>query len=206
MKWDPTYPQDFKQALSQSFSKEEVTQLLAKSSCPPRFIYGALMLPTVLKYFLELPQVANVDMMPATLRGYELSLIAEKNLPVIAPSSDPQTLVEGMLVFGLNEQQRNRIYDVEGGLTQLVYVRVMVRQRDTLDLHNDITEMRPVDAGTFAFNGPSKAGLIPVGDTYWAVDDFLGSAFYEQIEGHQRRDQLERSDRNGLYWGFGAMR
>ena len=42
-------------------------------------------------------------MTQATLVGYRLYYFAHGSTPVIAPSSDPQAVMEGLLIFGLDE-------------------------------------------------------------------------------------------------------
>ena len=186
MEFKPWYPSDFRYALSNTISEKEVTEFLGKRGCAARFVYSALMLPTVLKYFLDMDQEINVErnMTQATLYGYRLYYFAPGNTPVIAPSSDPQAAVEGLLIFGLDEQQRNEIYELEAGLARLANVQVEICQK-----HSDGSTMRgvrAVDAGTFIWDG-SREGLVPVGSAAWPLDDFLLAPFYEHIVRSQHK-------------------
>lgn len=173
------YPSDFRLAVSNTFSEREVDDLLQMPGCAPRFVYGVLMLPTVLKYYIEMDQNVEIAryMTQATLFGYKLYQFAEESPPVIARSSDPEAAVDGMLIFGLDEVQRSSIYDLEGGLMDLVSVDVEICQKESLHL----LSMPTVDAvGTFAWKG-SKEGLIEIGSTAWSIDNYLSSQFYDHI-------------------------
>lgn len=68
------YPADFGHALSNTLSENEVITFLRKPGCSPRFVYGILMLPTVLKYFIDMDQRVDIEwnMTQATLFGYRL--------------------------------------------------------------------------------------------------------------------------------------
>src|SRR5205809_734817 len=80
-------------------------RLPRKPGCSPRFVYGILMLPTVLKYYLDAKQTSDIDksMTQASLFGYKLYQFSESSPPVICKSSDPQATVEGILIFDLDE-------------------------------------------------------------------------------------------------------
>ncbi|KAL2864440.1 gamma-glutamylcyclotransferase family protein [Aspergillus lucknowensis] len=188
MRWKEGYPLDFKAAL-RTPSTAKVRRLLSKPSHAPRFVYGALILPTVLKYFFDLPQNAEVDMVPATLWGFKLYTMSEGGLPTILRSPEESCLVEGMLVFGLDEFQRNRISEVEGGggMMKFVDVEVQVYQKDLVG-HYEVKDLRPIDAGTFVWDRPVDPGMVPVKATYWSPDDFLAGQFYEHITLNQRRE------------------
>ena len=99
-------------------------------------------------------------MTQATLVGYRLYYFAHGSTPVIAPSSDPQAVMEGLLIFGLDEQQRNEIYELEAGLARLLNVQVEVCQKvgDGLAARS----VRTVDSSTFVWDG-SREGF----GTYW---------------------------------------
>ena len=181
-KW--CYPRDLKLALKNTFSEEEVTRLISRKGTSPRFVYDALMLPTVLKYYLDMDQTTNIDtyMTQATLFGYQLHRFNTSGTPVICPSSDSTAKVQGMLVFNLNEQQRNAIYEFEEGLLRLVSVQVQIRQ----EVMTGIDTLRIIDAGTFVWRGQAL-GLIPIHATSWKPDQFLQSPFYQHIEASQKR-------------------
>ncbi|KAL2808239.1 hypothetical protein BJX63DRAFT_40133 [Aspergillus granulosus] len=183
------YPLDFKEALKMP-SEAEIARLLSKSNQPPRFVYGALMLPTVLKYFLSLPQHTKVDMVPATLRGFELYRFTQGGLPTIVRSESEISEVEGMLVFGLSDEQRNSIFEVEsgGGLTKFTDVQVQIYQKGVIGCYQ-VKDTRTIDAGTFIWSAPSPYTLTPVETSCWDLDEFLASQFYENIVQIQNRSQ-----------------
>lgn len=193
MEFKPWYPADFGHALNNILSEDEVTRLLQKPGCEPRFVYGILMLPTVLKYFIDVDQHVNIErsITQATLFGYRLYRFADASTPVIAPSSDPKAAVEGLLIFGLNELQRNAIHELEAGLTRLVNVQVEICQKESGEA-SGLQSVRAVDAGTFSWED-SKEGLVPIKSTTWSLDDFLVGPFYEQIAGSQHKGLMDIS-------------
>ncbi|KAF7596769.1 hypothetical protein BBP40_000197 [Aspergillus hancockii] len=188
------YPDDFNQALLNTFTAEEVTSLLKEPNCAPRFVYGALMLPTVLKYYIDVDQSVNLtrSMTRANVSGYRLYEYGEPRIPVIVQSSNPEDTVEGMLVFGLDVQHRNAIYELEGGLMELVDAKVQIRLSDSSLGSYEIRSGRAVDAGMFAWLRP-KEGLKPVRNTTWSLDGFLRDQLYENIVQSQRRLSLDGS-------------
>ncbi|PWY87018.1 hypothetical protein BO94DRAFT_65091 [Aspergillus sclerotioniger CBS 115572] len=119
-------------------------------------------------------------MTPATLQGHKLYEIGPGSTPVMLPSSNPLDRVEGMLIFGLDADQRNAIYEKEGGLMELVNVQVDITQIDGLLLEHVILSRRVVDAGAFVWVG-CRDYLIPMDKSAWPVDGFLDSQFYENI-------------------------
>ncbi|GLA42058.1 hypothetical protein AnigIFM63309_010386 [Aspergillus niger] len=147
------YPSDFLEARSNTLTDDEVNHLVEKPGCAARFVYGVLMLPTVLKYFLDVPQTTDIArrMMSATVYGFKLYQFGPDSTPVMLPSSDPQHRVEGMLILGLNEEQRNKVYEYESGLMRLVDVQAYISQLDSFEGY-EIRSVRIVDAGAFVWN------------------------------------------------------
>ena len=160
------YPHDYTQALRNTPTEEEILTLLRK---PARFVYGILKLPTVLKYYTDVALTVEIwrSMTQATLPGYKLYQFADGSPPVIAQSSDPQAAVEGMLIFDLDENQRNAIYELESGLLELVNVQVEICLKDC----ENVGSLRCVDAGAFAWLD-STSGLRDMGCSVWEVDEF----------------------------------
>ncbi|KAL3496217.1 hypothetical protein BJX62DRAFT_194316 [Aspergillus germanicus] len=189
MQWKEGYPLDFKEALKTP-SEAEISRLVSRSSQAPRFVYGALMLPTVLKYFVSLPQHVKVDMVPATLRGFKLYKIAEGGLPTIVRSKEETSEVEGMLIFGLDDEQRNSIFELEGrgGLTEFTAVQVQIYQKDVVGRYQ-VKDTRTVDAGTFIWSDHTTNMLTAVAASCWDLDDFLAGQFYENIVKIQKKSQ-----------------
>ncbi|KAE8348508.1 hypothetical protein BDV28DRAFT_88490 [Aspergillus coremiiformis] len=190
MECKPWYPADYKQALHNTVTAERLMELLKKPNCAPRFVYGVLMLPTVLKYIIE-DQAVDItkSMTRACISGYKLHQISPRSPPVAVRTSNPYDTVQGMLVFGLDVNQRNLIYDFEGGLMNLVDARVQIWLKDSLPGH-DIRSGQMIDAGMFAWLD-SKEGLTPVEGTAWPLDGFLKETFYENIVKSQRRIILD---------------
>ncbi|ODM19434.1 hypothetical protein SI65_04418 [Aspergillus cristatus] len=183
MEYKPWYPSDYTQALNNILTEDETTTLLNQPGASPRFVYDPLVLPTVLKYFTDMPQTTPIarNMTQATLFGYQLYHFSNPGMPVIAPSPDPQAAVEGLLVFGLNEQQRNAIYELEAGLMKLVSVQVDIQQR--VPGERQVCSVRAVEAGAFCWadEGGSLEGLVPIEGAAWSLDEFLVGSFYEHI-------------------------
>ncbi|KAN0067381.1 hypothetical protein V8E54_014471 [Elaphomyces granulatus] len=179
MELKPWYPADYKLAVSNTLLEEEVDAFLTKPGASARFVYGALMLPTVLKYYIHMDQSIDItkNMTPATLTGYKLYRYTNSGPPVIAPSLEPSASVEGMLIFDLSEEQRNAIYEFEAGLMALISVEVEICQRNGQDLHS-LRTIEPV--GTFVWQSPED-GLTPLEAPAWDIGSFVTSQFYESI-------------------------
>ncbi|KAL1857747.1 hypothetical protein Plec18170_002971 [Paecilomyces lecythidis] len=189
MELKPWYPSDYRHALKNILTSSEVNHFLNKPDCGPRFVYGPLMLPTVLRYHIHMNQHIDISktMTRATLHGYRLCKFADSSPPVIIRSTDPQSVVQGMLIFGLNNEQRNAIYDFEAGLMDLCSVQVDIWQWD--DEYS--RSVRTVDGvGAFQWNSSSE-GLTPLEATSWSVDDFLESAFYDHVRHSQMALEAE---------------
>ena len=152
------------------------------------------MLPTVLKYFIRENPATDITkrMIRACISGYMLYQISQKSPPVVVKTSNPHDTVQGMLVLGLDVDQRNLIYEFEGGLMNLVDVRAQICLKDSTLPYHDVCSGRMVDAGMFAWHG-SKEGLMPVESTAWPLDWFLREKFYENIVNSQHRNMLDGS-------------
>jgi hypothetical protein len=194
MAFDPTYPEDFKKALSNTISDKDIDQFLKRGS--PRFVYGVLMLPTVLKYYIDGNQSMKIhrQMTQATLPGYQLYEFADSSAPVIARSNNPQANVKGMLVFNLNNEERNSIYDFESGLTRLSSVQVEIMQKSYL---GNVHDMRKIDAGAFVWDESvhllsPMIGLKVTRGSKWNLVPYLQSRFYQDIKASQSRGGLEK--------------
>lgn len=197
-----TYPEDYQAAMSNILADEELTHLLNKPGCAPRFVFGNLMLPTVLKHYIDEDQTVEIHrrMTRATVSGYELFECSTGGmLPAMRRCEDPSKTVEGMLVLGLNETQRNDIYELESGLADLVTVeaRVHVHAKDGRYM---VKSERTVDAGAFVWSSSTEE-LVPLERRLWPVDRFLKEQFYQSMVMSQRIRALEdvdRSSRTGI--------
>lgn len=192
MVFSPSFPRDFKQALANTLTDREVDNFLKQPDNSPRFVYGALMLPTILKYYIDLDQVVRIErcMTQATLYAYQLYQYADGGMPVILPSKDPKATVEGMLVFGLNREQRNDIHEFESGLLRLASVQVQICQKNH---HNHRHNLRTIDAGTFEWNPlwsphtDSGFGLQLIKSCKWDVESFLQTSLCRHMVESQNR-------------------
>lgn len=149
------------------------------------------MLPTVLKYYINIDQCYEIhtSMTQATLPGYQLYQFADSSSPILSPSSDPKDIVEGMLIFNLDEQQRNALYEFEAGLMCLTNVQVEICQKDADHMHH----LHSVDAGAFTWT-KSTQGMTRISDSSWCVREFLQSPFYQYMSQSQDRSSLGVSD------------
>lgn len=194
MRCKDSYPEDFQTAIKRSPLKEgELEELCAKSTYPPVFVYGHLMLPTALKYIVDIPQAATVDMVYATLPGYKLYHFAENGkpgLPTIKPSSSSSDMVEGMLVFGLTRQQRSDVQEVEcvrTGHSIFIDTQVQVSLIDKIHGY-EVKSQKSVDAGTFVWSWTSEnTELQPMETSFWPIDDFLSGQLYANMVREQNK-------------------
>lgn len=191
----PSFPQDFKQALANILTDREVDNFLKKPDSSPRFVYGVLMLPTILKYHIDLDQGVKIQkfMTQATLHGYQLHHYAEEGTPVIVESTNPEAKVTGMLVFGLNSEQRNAIHEFESGLLRLASVQVQICQKSHQDGRHSI---RTIDAGSFEWDptwcsvmDSPDFGLQLIECSMWDVEPFLESPLCKHMVQSQNRTQ-----------------
>ncbi|KAJ5709786.1 hypothetical protein N7493_010077 [Penicillium malachiteum] len=182
------YPYDFQQALQNSINETDVDWFLNRPDRAPCFLYGASMLPTVLKHHVGLGQSHNIHstMTQATLFGYQLYEFTESNIPAIIKSPSPKSTVEGLLVFNLDATQRRDLYEIEAGLMHLTPVQVQILQKTQSNTHN----FRMVDAGTFTWTSRNCIGLSLVPASVWSVDGFLESPLYRHISSSQHRCDL----------------
>ncbi|KAJ6021138.1 hypothetical protein N7540_006642 [Penicillium herquei] len=182
------YPCDFQQALRNSIDEADVDWFLNRPGCAPCFLYGTSMLPTVLKHHIGLGQSHNIHstMTQATLFGYQLCQFAELNIPAIIKSSNPTSTVEGLLVFNLDQTQRQDLYEFESGSMHLTPVQVQILQKTPSNTHS----FRMVDAGTFTWTSRDRGDLSTLNASVWSVDEFLQSQLYQHISTSQYRCNL----------------
>lgn len=117
-------------------------------------------------------------MTKAALHGYELYQSSDKSIPVIVRSRNPKAVVEGMLVFNLEESKRNGIFELESGLGHLEVVQVEIDCKPS--------RKRLIDAGAF-LRAESLDGLVPIKSPFWDPTPFVNSSFYQNIEQSVRR-------------------
>lgn len=192
----PEYPEDFKDVLRKTLKARELDELCAKASSPPIFVYGHLMIPTVLKYVAGISQSTKVDMIFANLPGHHLwhfSGNGEPGFPIIKPTFFPSASVEGMLVFGLTWEQRSEILDFEGAQTKetiLEHVEVQVLQVLDRTSKLDVKCPRSIDAGTLVWRSRGD-GLESMDTSFWPIDDFISSPFFGNVVRYQNSAQKD---------------
>ncbi len=91
---------------------------------PPMFFFGTLMDGDVLAAVLGRP-VAPESMEPARLRGWRRVGIAGRSYPMLTPHATGT--VDGLLVHGLDERDRNRLDCYEGPEYRVVLLTVRLR-------------------------------------------------------------------------------
>lgn len=205
MAFSPNSPRDFKQAFANTLTDHEVDNFLSQPDSSPSFVYGVLMLPTILKYHVDIDQKVRIQksMTKATLYGYQLCQYAEEGLPVIVQSDNHQHKVEGILVFGLNREQRNAIHELESGLQKLTSVQVQICQRRVSDNKHS---MRMIDAGAFEWNpvrstlAGKHCGLKLTDRSMWDVEPFLQSPLCRQMVQSQDRRSREAAMTEDAEW------
>jgi hypothetical protein len=167
-----SYPSDYRRALENAFTTEGVDNSLNRpGGLPPFFVFGVLMLPTVLKYVIDTGNDFDVvsKMVQATALDHRLYQMEDADLPAIQPTSELGQSVDGFLVFGLDPKQRGKVYEFESGLTKLDTVQVEICQKDG--------GLRTLDAGAFVWAG-EETGLKSSTSRSWKVDGFLKTDFY----------------------------
>lgn len=168
------YPKEYLRALNNILTSENLAELLKK--CPPLFLFDALKLPSVLKYVIDVepdfPIVAN--MTQATLLAHELYLIEGTDIPVVTPTLENDRTVDGVVVFGLEPEQRGWIHDFEhGSCTKLAMVQV--------EICLDDGTLCTLDAGAFVWAGNEKDGLAKSEYKSWEIDTFLHTKLYKTM-------------------------
>jgi hypothetical protein len=173
------YPKDYQCALKNVLSSEHLTQLLKK--CPPLFLFGALKLPSVLKYVIDVEPDSDIvtNMTQATLLAHQLYLIEGTDIPVVIPTRQPDNAVDGVVVFGLEPEQRGWIHDFEhGSCTKLSMVQV--------EICLDDGTLCTLDAGAFVWADNAKDGLVKSAYRSWEIDTFLQTKLYKTMARERR--------------------
>lgn len=184
MESKPSYPSDYRRALGNVPTSEQVDKFLKRPGAPPPlFVFGFLKLPSVLKYVIDADNDFDVvgKMVQATALDHRLYYLDGLDIPTIQPTSEFGQGVDGFLVFGLDAEQRGKIHEFETGMSKLDTVQVEICQRDG--------ELRTFDAGAFVWTA-EKVALTRSEYRSWKIDQFVQTEFY---------DRMVRSvSRNGL--------
>lgn len=153
----------------------------------PYFFAGALMFPSTIRattHGISLQYIIST-MAVATLRGYKRHAVKGSPWPAFSPSNDPEDQVTGLVCFGINSSQRQRIHDFQGGMFDLRSAAIEI------DLGSG--EILPHQADLYVWN-QSPHGLIPTNIATWSPDTMLKDKWIQEILKETRNEeaQLER--------------
>lgn len=130
-----TIPEAFKIAQRNRITYAELKYMLKKSTMN-FFVYGSLQLPREIALCLNKDKVIHDDedvsfamrMTPATLPYHRVYAIKDRIFPAILDDGTEHDVVDGMLLFGLDEAERQRFDRREGGWysreERSVYIRM----------------------------------------------------------------------------------
>ena len=172
------YPASFQHALNNLFTSSQVDALL--SAAKPLFVYGTLMLPAkITRVISDAEQLTiNIDamaiaenMMPALLTNYERLATIGAIFPAIVPSTRPEHIVEGLVIFGLTPTQRDYIDWYEANHYNLESVKIEI------SLAPD--GKRTIDADTYVWAG-RRGDLHEAVECPWSIEEYL--TYYSSSE------------------------
>ncbi|KAE9989180.1 hypothetical protein Vi05172_g6321 [Venturia inaequalis] len=169
-------PKSFLKATATRFSSEQLKPYFGVTSLEsrPYFFAGSFIFPATLNAatggVLALEKLASEMMCPATLRGYELRCVSWSEFPAIIPSSDPDALVQGMMVINVPQSQRAKIHRFEGGMFDLKPASVNIELVDGIDMKQDVA--------VYVWNGGHDK-LCPKSKK-WSPEMLLSSKWHRQ--------------------------
>ncbi|KAJ5120683.1 uncharacterized protein N7515_010071 [Penicillium bovifimosum] len=184
MESNSSLPDDFTQALTNTLTEKEIDDLLDQHGTSPCFVTGQLMLPTALKYYLNIDQNVNISkrMVQATLFGHKLFVRDDEHAPILCQSSAVNQAI-GMLVFGLTNDQQKALYDFERGTQQLSSVQVQINQREQ---DTDVNVKRMIQANVLTSDAATSEGsLNELVTPMWNPSDFIRSQRYGHMVSSQ---------------------
>ncbi|KAG0200742.1 hypothetical protein BGX28_006284 [Mortierella sp. GBA30] len=126
----------------------------------PCFFYGSLMEPKVLNAVTRPGPDSDLFTVRATIKGYTRFTYHNQPYPGMIPSQDPEEVVEGLLVFGHSDLERQRLDQFEGSeypratLKSAVKIHGPVPARYTVDREHDYEAETKLDAFVYVFKGP----------------------------------------------------
>jgi gamma-glutamylcyclotransferase (GGCT)/AIG2-like uncharacterized protein YtfP len=149
MEPESMYPGSFRLALSNKIHSKDVP-LHLQGLYLPIFVYGSLMLPSVINSVLRLNDETAIAkrMIPAKLRKHKRYSVKFADYPAIIPTGNVDDSVDGMLVFGLDKEERDRLDKFESGLYRLRKVGVELILSDG--------EAGTVEAETYVWGGDDE--------------------------------------------------
>ncbi|KAI9698805.1 MAG: hypothetical protein M1836_003915 [Candelina mexicana] len=162
-------PQAYTTVLSNRFTSEQVDAFIS-SSGKPIFVYGSLMFPSIIGNVTQTREnvIANA-MTRAVLLGHQRYAVIGADFPAIMASEDSTHSVEGILVFGLNNEQHARLDVFESGLYTKETVRLEVALKEG--------GTRIIDGHVYIWGG-DRDELHEVEESLWTVDSFIQSSSY----------------------------
>lgn len=157
------FPQSYLYALGNRLTSQQVDAFLHQST-RPSFFYGSLMFPSLISAVTQNADVDSIikSMTPATLPQYRRFAIKWADFPAVLPSDEPDDAVEGVLMLGLNEREKDRLYAYESGLytVEVRDVKIELFDQSSLVLAADV----------YVWNG-STDDLVE--GKVWSVKEFL---------------------------------
>ena len=180
----PPLPPSYRSALENRLTRSKLASL--QSAGKPLFVYGSLMLPSQVARVLgngSLTPTIAARMTPATLSYHERLAVHGCPFPAVVASvsADPAVRpkrVEGLLLCGLSERQRNMIDYYEGGLYVSVPASVEIEVVEEDSAGNAVEsqrEMIMVDAVVYIWKG-TRAELVEATEREWELQGWLTSS------------------------------
>ena len=179
----PPLPPSYRSALENRLTRSKLASL--QSTGKPLFVYGSLMLPSQVARILgnsALTPTIAARMTPATLSHHERLAVQGCPFPAVVasvsanPAARPKR-VEGLLLCGLSERQREMIDYHEGGL--YVSVPTSVEIEIVEDSVGTAVESRKesimVDADLYVWEG-TRAELVEAAEREWDLQGWMTSS------------------------------
>lgn len=188
-------PRAYAFALSNYLTPEKLSNYSSSNAnTPPLFVYGSLMLPSLLARIINSPLSPSelaLQMTPAVLHGYARHAVRDADYPAVVadppltststesaavPPTVPSAVV-GFLVFGLTPSQRQHIDNFESGLYDLTAVKADIEVVvDRVGERTELTELvvEEVEAEVYVWGG-QRDELVDAEGKGWSFEGFLGS-------------------------------
>ena len=164
-----TLPQSYTTALDNKFTSEQIDAFISASG-KPNFVYGSLMFPSIIANVTKSREKDISDAMTrALLLRHQRYAVKYAHYPAVMASEDPKHSVDGILVFGLDGDQRARLDAFESGLytEETVQLEVALKGGGT----------RVINGSAYIWGG-ERDELHDVEDSLWSVDGFVQSSSF----------------------------
>ncbi|KAL9101427.1 MAG: hypothetical protein Q9187_009248, partial [Circinaria calcarea] len=213
-------PPSYTLALSNHVTAKTLSTSSASSPTspqPPLFVYGSLMLPSLLARIINAPVPASrlaLQMTPAILRGHARCAVREADYPavVVMDAGGSGGGVSGFLVLGLTRSQRENIHHFESGLYDLTRVTVEVEVLDDEasgtgnneqgEIGGNAGEEREVPkrkekiqvaAEAYVWGG-DRSELVESVEKAWTFEGFLASGMARLWEEEEEEEEVEEEE------------